>query len=50
LWKTLVSIDTSLETDSNVTAEREEHRPKHRLQSRSTDDGIEIDESDELAK
>jgi hypothetical protein len=29
-----------------MTVEREEHPTKHSLQSRSTDDGMEIDESD----
>jgi hypothetical protein len=33
-----------------VTVEREEHPPKHSSQSRSTDDGIEIDESDEQSR
>jgi hypothetical protein len=31
----------------NVTAEREEHPAKHASQSRSTADGMQIDESDE---
>jgi hypothetical protein len=44
---TMSSIHESLEPDANVTAEREEHRPKHRLQIRSTDDGMKIDKSDE---
>jgi hypothetical protein len=44
---TLSSIQESLEPDANMTVEREEHPPKHCLQIRSTDDGIEIDESDE---
>jgi hypothetical protein len=41
------STDESLEADSNVTVEREEHPLKHTLQSRSTNDGMKIDESDE---
>jgi hypothetical protein len=36
-----------LEPDSNATADREEHRLKQFAQSRSTEDGMEIDESDE---
>jgi hypothetical protein len=30
-----------------MTVEREEHPTKHSLESRSTDEGMEIDESDE---
>jgi hypothetical protein len=37
----------SLEPDSNVTVDRAEQTMKHTSQSRSTEDGMEIDESDE---
>jgi hypothetical protein len=36
-----------LEPDSNVTVERDRHSEKHCRQSLSTDEGIQIDESDE---
>jgi hypothetical protein len=44
---TLSSIHESLEPDANMTVEREEHPTKHISQSRSTDDGMKIDKSDE---
>jgi hypothetical protein len=37
----------SLESDSNVIVERERHRKKHCSQIFSTEQGIQIDESDE---
>jgi hypothetical protein len=39
-------IDESLELDSNLTAERESHPKKHWLPTSSTEDGMEIDESE----
>jgi HPt (histidine-containing phosphotransfer) domain-containing protein len=41
------SIDKSLESDSNVTVERDLHSKKDHLPSVSTDEGMQIDESDE---
>jgi hypothetical protein len=41
------SIDESLESDSNVTVERDSHSRKDELPSVSTEEGIQIDESDE---
>jgi hypothetical protein len=40
------SIHESFESDSNVTLERNSHSKKHCLQSRSTEQGIQIVESD----
>jgi hypothetical protein len=37
------SIRVSLELDSNVKDEMEEHERKHSVQRTSTDDGIQID-------
>jgi hypothetical protein len=37
----------SFEPDSNVTLERDEHREKHRISSVPTEEGMQIDESDE---
>jgi hypothetical protein len=39
------SMQESFEPDSNMTVEREEQETKHRSQSRSTEPGMEIDES-----
>jgi hypothetical protein len=41
------SMIERFESDSNVTAEREEHPEKQYRESRSTEDGMQIDESDE---
>jgi hypothetical protein len=41
------SIDESLELDSNVIVERDLHRRKQHWQIFSTEEGIQIDESDE---
>jgi hypothetical protein len=39
-----------LEPDSNVTVERDWHKEKQYLPRRSTDEGMQIDESDEQFK
>jgi hypothetical protein len=44
------SIGGSREPDSNVTLERATHRMKHCSPRTSTDDGMQIDESDEQSK
>jgi hypothetical protein len=41
------SMEESVEPDSKVTVEREDHSPKQAPQSRSAEDGMESDESDE---
>jgi hypothetical protein len=41
------SIDESFEPDSNVTVERDSHPEKQLLPSFSTEEGMQIDESDE---
>jgi hypothetical protein len=41
------AIDERLESDSNVTVERNLHPWKQHLPSVSTDEGMQIDESDE---
>jgi hypothetical protein len=41
------SIDDSFEPDSNVTVERDSHSEKDSFPSFSTEEGIQIDESDE---
>jgi hypothetical protein len=40
-------IAEKLESNSNVTFERDLHSPKQRRPSVSTDEGMQIDESDE---
>jgi hypothetical protein len=40
-------MDESLESDSNVTVERDLHPKKQFLARLSTDEGMQIDESDE---
>jgi hypothetical protein len=44
------SIHETLETDSKVTVERELHRLKQPRQIFSTEEGIQIDESDEQSE
>jgi hypothetical protein len=42
-----LAIDESLELDSNVIVEREQHPEKHHSPTLSTLEGMQIDESDE---